>query len=95
MLRPGPSDRGLPPDAGGSRPCWTATVQGLSIVRVCDSVVPWQRKARTPLFCILEVEFRPQIDEPASVKVETGKLMVESREKRNFSAFDRGAPDFR
>jgi hypothetical protein len=53
-------------------------------------------RARTPSFLYLkEVEFGPQIDEPASVKVETGKLMVESREKRNFSAFDRGAPDFR
>ena len=56
----------------------------------------WQRKSPYPFALYLEeVEFGPQIDEPATIKVETGKLMVESREKRNFSAFDRGAPDFR
>jgi hypothetical protein len=51
-------------------------------------------RASTPSFVSEEVKFGPQIDEPATIKVETGNLMVESREKRNFSAFDRGAPDF-
>ena len=64
--------------------------------QVCDSVVHFAAEERTPSFSYLkEVEFRLQIGEIVSAKVETGQLTAESREKHNLSSCDRGTPDFR